>query len=183
MFEYFKNIWSGFTTALHGMAITSSHIFAKSVTIQYPDEKLTLPSNARNRLQLEMSRCNACNSCAVACPVNCITVEGTRVSPDDPQQDVHWDGKPRKMWVTRYEIDFAKCCFCGLCQSACPTDAIKHTVEYEYSEYDRNKLLYKFQTLSPAEAEEKKRLLAEFRAKEKEKECSSTTGKAHEAKE
>ncbi len=178
MIQYFKNVWSGFSSSLVGMHITFKHLFVKKVTIQYPDQRFDLPQNARNRLKLTMSRCNGCNSCVVACPVNCILVETVRVSPDDPHQEVHDNGKPRIMWVTKYEIDFAKCCYCGLCMQACPTDAINHTTEYEYSEYDRNKLYYKFQTLTPEQVTEKERLLAEFKAKDKDKDCKTTAAKA-----
>lgn len=167
MVQYFKNIWSGLSSTLIGMKITWKHLFVKKVTIQYPDERFPLPANARNRLFLEMSKCNGCTSCAIACPVNCITIETIRVSPDDPHQEVHFNGKERKLWVSRYEMDFAKCCFCGLCVTSCPSDAINHTVEFEYSTYNRDNLLYKFQTLTPEQVNEKVQLLADYRAKEK----------------
>ncbi|NOU48690.1 MAG: NADH-quinone oxidoreductase subunit I [Bacteroidales bacterium] len=167
MIQYIKNIWAGLSSSFIGMKITWKHLFVKKVTIQYPDQRFTLPEKARNRLYLEMSKCNGCNSCAIACPVNCITVETIRVSPNDPQQEVHFNGKDRKLWVSRYEIDFAKCCYCGLCTAACPSDAINHTTEYEYSEYKRENLVYKFQTLTPEQVIEKERLLAEFRTQEK----------------
>jgi arylsulfatase A-like enzyme len=45
-------------------------------------------------------------------------------------------------------------------------DAIVHTTEFEYSDYSRDNLVYKFQTLSPEQIEEKRRLLEAFRQKE-----------------
>ena len=168
MIHYFKNIWSGVSTSFTGMMITFKHLFVKKVTIQYPNERFPLPDNARNRLLLDMSRCNGCTSCAIACPVNCITIETVRAVPDDPQKEFYSNnGKERKMWVTRYEMDFAKCCYCGLCMAACPSDAIVHTKEYEYSVYKRENLLYKFQTLTPDQTKEKKQMLADFQTKEK----------------
>jgi len=167
MMQYLKTIYAGITSTFTGMKITSRHLFVKKVTIQYPDQKFTMPERARNRLTLEMSKCNGCNSCVVACPVNCIEIDTVRVSPEDPHQEVHFNGKDRKMWVTRYEIDFAKCCYCGLCVAACPSDAVTHSVEYEYSVYNRDSLLYKFQTLTPEQVKEKERLYAEFKAREK----------------
>lgn len=165
MAQYFKTIWSGFSTAAQGMRITWKHLFVKKVTIQYPNERFPIPEGARNRLNLEMSRCTGCTLCAQACPVNCITIETVKVSPDDPHKDYYHDGKERKMWLAQYEIDFAKCCFCGLCTQACPTDAIKHTVEFEYSTYKREDLVYRFQTLTPEQIEEKKRLAEENKKK------------------
>ncbi len=174
MIQYFKNVWAGLLTSFIGMNITRKHLFTKKVTIQYPDERFDLPENARNRLSLDMSRCTGCKSCTVACPVNCIEIETIRVSPDDPHRELHSNGKERKLWVSKFNIDFAKCCFCGLCTVACPTDAINHTIEFEYSEYNRQNLIYKFQTLTPGQVKEKEKLLAEFRAKEEK--CQSDTG-------
>jgi len=168
MSKYFKNIWSGFSTAFQGMMITWKHLYAKKVTIQYPDERFPIPNGARNRLSLEMSRCTGCTLCAKACPVNCITIETVKVSPDDPHKDFYHDGKPRKMWLARYEIDFAKCCFCGLCAQACPTDAVTHTKEFEYSTYKREDMVYQFQTLSPEQIEEKKNMLETYKKKQAE---------------
>jgi NADH-quinone oxidoreductase chain I len=167
MIHYLQNIWSSISSSFIGMSITFKHLFKKKVTIQYPDERFTLPENARNRLFLEMNRCTGCTSCAIICPVNCITIETIRVVPDDPHKELYYNGKERKLWVSRYDIDFAQCCYCGLCTTVCPTDAINHTKEYEYSVYKRENLIYKFQTLTPEQVKEKEQLLIEFRAKEK----------------
>lgn len=167
MIQYIKNIWAGISSSLIGMKITWMHLFVKKVTIQYPKKRFPVPLNARNRLFMEMDKCTGCTSCARACPVKCIDIETIRVVADDPQQETLKSGLKRKLWVPVFEIDFAKCCYCGLCTDACPTGAIHHTVEYEYSVYDVKDLLYKFQTLTPEQYEEKKKMLADFQAKEK----------------
>jgi len=175
MIQYIKNIWAGISSSLIGMKITFMHLFVKKVTIQYPDKRFPVPLNARNRLFVEMNRCTGCTSCARACPVKCIDIETVKVVADDPQQEMLQSGLKRKLWLARFDIDFAKCCFCGLCTDACPTDAIKHSTEYEYSVYNVKDLLYKFQTLTPVQVKEKELMLAEFQAKEKANKASAGT--------
>ncbi|MDX9790984.1 MAG: 4Fe-4S binding protein [Candidatus Kapaibacterium sp.] len=170
--EYFKKIYDGLATTAEGMKITLEHLFGKKVTNQYPEiyHPITsgdMPPNSRNRLFVDMSGCDGCNSCAKACPVQCIEVETVRVSPDDENIPDMNNGKKRKMWVTKHEIDFAKCCFCSLCTLVCPTEAIYMTQEFEYSEYDREKLKYNFSNLSPEEVEEKTKMFQEYQAKKK----------------
>ena len=75
-------------------------------------------------LRCQSGVCVGCTFCARTCPDYCIQVE--RV--DDP-------GERR---VTRYDLDLGKCCFCGLCAEQCPTDALRHTGQYELSFYHRD---------------------------------------------
>jgi len=169
--EYFKNIWSGLYTALVGMKITFSHIFEEKVTLMYPEVNHplrdgTMPLNARNRIDIDMNRCDGCGSCARACPVNCIDVQLVKVTPGD-EAPLFYDGTPRKTWVIKYDLDFAKCCFCALCIDTCPTEANKMTPEFEYSTYNRDELLYHFADLTPEEAEEKKKMWADYSAAKK----------------
>jgi NADH-quinone oxidoreductase subunit I len=49
--------------------------------------------------------------CEAIWPAVCITIES------EPRED----GSRR---TTRYDIDMTKCIYCGLCQEACPVDAI-----------------------------------------------------------
>ncbi len=184
MLNYFKNIWLGIYTVLVGMRITIDHMFQRNVTVQYPDvhplEKASddkMPDNARNRLFVDMDLCNGCNGCARACPVNCITVETVKVTPGDDVKPLK-NGEKRGLWVTNYEIDFAKCCFCGLCTEPCPTHAIYMTTEFEYSTYDRNELIYKFSTMTPEEAKEKQEMYAKFKAEKKKKDAAKKAAAA-----
>ncbi|MBX2976383.1 MAG: NADH-quinone oxidoreductase subunit I [Ignavibacteriaceae bacterium] len=163
MREYFSNIWSGLFTVLVGMKITFKHLFEPSVTIQYPDEKPKLPERARNRLYVNMDDCIGCDQCSRACPVSCIEIETVKALPTDDLGKTS-QGKKKALWVTKFNIDFAKCCYCQLCVFPCPTECIYMTETYEFSEYQRDSLNYSFVTLTPSEIEEKKDNFAKFEA-------------------
>ena len=46
--------------------------------------------------------------------------------------------------MTRFDIDMAKCMYCGLCSEPCPTGAIHHTPEFEGADYSLESLVRKF---------------------------------------
>ena len=76
-----------------------------------------------------------------------------RSSADSP--GVTSDGKKKALWVTRFDIDIAKCCYCGLCTFPCPTECIKMTDVFEFAEQERNNLIYSYITLTAEEIVEK----------------------------
>jgi formate hydrogenlyase subunit 6/NADH:ubiquinone oxidoreductase subunit I len=150
MRTYFKDIFQTIWTVLIGMRVTLGHLFVPAVTIQYPDVKLKLPERARNRLYVNMDDCIGCLQCEMACPVNCIEIETVKSLPTD-DLGMTSTGQKKKLWVTKFDIDIAKCCYCGLCVYPCPTDCIKMTDVYEFSEFDRMSLIYNFVTLTESE--------------------------------
>ena len=155
MKQYLRNTWDGIFTVLVGMKITFKHLFTPSVTIQYPDVKVTLPERVRNRLYVNMDDCIGCDQCSRACPVSCIEIETVKSVPGD-ELGVTSNGKKKALWVTKFDIDIAKCCYCQLCVFPCPTECIYMTDVYEFAEFERSNLLYKFATLTDEEAAQKK---------------------------
>ncbi|HTR98575.1 MAG TPA: NADH-quinone oxidoreductase subunit I [Bacteroidota bacterium] len=151
MVTYFRDIWDGLVTVLIGMRVTWRHLFTPAVTIQYPDVKLKLPERARNRLYVNMDDCIGCDQCAMACPVDCITIETIKSTPD-VDLGLTSVGTKKRLYVPVFDIDIAKCCYCGLCVPPCPTECIKMTDVYEFSEFDRENLVYRFATMTPADA-------------------------------
>lgn len=171
--KYFKHIYQAISTILIGMGITFRHLFQKSVTIQYPEVRLQLPERERNRIFVNIDDCIGCDQCARACPVSCITIETIKAVPGDivGKTGVTSQGKKKSLFVSNFEIDFAKCCFCQLCVFPCPTECIYMTDVFEYSTYSRDGLVYQFSDMTPEMVAEKKKKLEEYnieQAKKKE---------------
>ncbi len=124
---------------LLGMWTTWKHIFGRSVTLQYPEEKRTPSPRYRARIVLTRDpdggeRCVACYLCSAACPVDCISMQSA-------ERD---NGRRYALW---FRINFSRCIFCGLCAEACPTMAIQMTPDYEICNRDIMHLLYEKEDL------------------------------------
>lgn len=180
MRDYFVKFWEGLITILIGMKVTLRHVFIPAVTIQYPTVKPELPERERNRLYVNMDDCIGCDQCSRACPVSCIEIETVKSLPEEDLGKTS-NGKKKALWVTKFDIDFAKCCYCQLCVFPCPTECIYMTDVYEFSEFKRDNLIYDYVTLSPEEREQKKINFEEFQ-KQKEIEKAEAAKKAAEAK-
>lgn len=109
-------------------------VFSKRETKMYPEEPCVTSFRHRGRIVLTRNksgkeRCVACNLCAVACPVGCISLKkGESV-----------DGR----WYPEFfRINFSRCIFCGMCEEACPTEAIQLTSDFEMSDFKRKDLVY-----------------------------------------
>lgn len=119
---------------LQGLWIVFLHMFRKRETVQYPDEKRVFAPRYRGRIILSRDpdggeRCVACYLCAVACPVDCISLQATE------------DATGRR-YPEFFRINFSRCIYCGYCEEACPTYAIQLTPDVEMSEYDRRNMVY-----------------------------------------
>ena len=124
---------------LQGMVVTGRHLFARKITIQYPEEKTPMSNRFRGLHALRRypngeERCIACKLCEAVCPAMAITIESAARD----------DGSRR---TTRYDIDLTKCIFCGFCEEACPVDAIVETRVFEYHGEKRGDLYYTKQML------------------------------------
>lgn len=119
---------------LKGFSLTGRYLFARKITVQYPEEKTPLSRRFRGMHALRRypngeERCIACKLCESVCPAVCITIELA-------ERD---DGTRR---TTRYDIDQNKCIFCGMCEEACPVDAIVETNLLEYVAHSRADLYF-----------------------------------------
>src|SRR5690606_14230623 len=72
------------------------------------------------------------------------------------------DGSVIRHYAAKFDIDMAKCCYCGLCTTVCPTESLTMTKTFDYSEFDVRDMVYAYSNLSPEEAQEKRDLLEQF---------------------
>ncbi len=173
---YFHNIWLALSSIAIGMRVTFRHLFTPAVTIQYPDVRLKLPERARNRLYVNIDDCIGCDLCSMACPVDCITIETIKSTPEQ-DLGVTSTGQKKRLYVPRFDIDIAKCCYCGLCVYPCPTECIVMTDVYEFSEFDCHNLIYNFSSMTPAEAQEAKEKLQKAEAEAAAKKAAAAAAK------
>jgi len=111
--HYFKSflLWE----LLLGLGVTGRYMFAKKITVQFPEERTPLSPRFRG-LHAQRRYPNGEERCIAALA---ITIESERRD----------DGTRR---TTRYDIDLFKCIYCGFCEEACPVDAIVETRTFDY---------------------------------------------------
>jgi NADH-quinone oxidoreductase subunit I len=117
-----------------GLALTGRYMFARKITVQYPEEKTPMSPRFRGLHALRRypngeERCIACKLCEAVCPAMAITIESEQRA----------DGSRR---TTRYDIDLTKCIFCGFCEESCPVDSIVETHIHEYHGEKRGDLYF-----------------------------------------
>lgn len=132
-------IIQGVGTQIRSLAMIFSHSWRKRDTLCYPEESVYLAPRYRGRIVLTRDpdgdeRCVACNLCAVACPVSCISLQKAE------REDGRW-------YPEFFRINFSRCIFCGFCEEACPTTAIQLTPDFEMGEYRRKDLVYEKEDL------------------------------------
>ncbi|MBI2605603.1 MAG: 4Fe-4S dicluster domain-containing protein [Deltaproteobacteria bacterium] len=80
----------------------------RAATEEYPDRVSArmpedLPPRFRGLLRNDIQACSGCRYCADTCPADCIHIE----TEPGPERNVSW--------VSVFDIDHARCMFCGLC--------------------------------------------------------------------
>ncbi|MES2934605.1 MAG: NADH-quinone oxidoreductase subunit NuoI [Pseudomonadota bacterium] len=119
---------------IKGLALTGRYMFARKITVLFPEEKTPASPRFRGLHALRRypngeERCIACKLCEAVCPAMAITIESEKRE----------DGSRR---TTRYDIDLTKCIFCGFCEESCPVDSIVETHVLEYHGEKRGDLYY-----------------------------------------
>jgi NADH-quinone oxidoreductase subunit I len=129
---------------LNGMAVTMRNFIGsyfekdRLITVQYPEERETLPENYRNFPFLIFDtddaeaglRCVACKICEKECPPQCIYI----VKSEDKKPD--YMGK-QQFYPRIFDIDISVCMSCQICVEVCPFEAIKMDKVFELSRRER----------------------------------------------
>lgn len=129
-------LWKDIKNLLIGMRITGKHLGKHAITIQYPEQKWTMPERSRGIVVLLSDKetgelnCTACLLCMKACPTGAIVIDAPR------------DEVTKKRTLKGFNIDFGLCCFCGLCEEACNFSALKMTGKYEFSTIHKEDLVW-----------------------------------------
>ena len=133
MINYFKTIFKNAVALAKGLLITLKVCFRPAVTLHFPYQKKTMAPRFRGALAFHPEICISCDMCVRVCPSDCISLEAQR--NDKGKKELQW-----------YQIDFAKCNFCRLCEEICPTKikSVHHTLEYELSFSNRNDFIVRW---------------------------------------
>jgi NADH-quinone oxidoreductase subunit I len=95
----------------------------KTITLNYPDVSMTLPTNYRGMIRLYKDVCIGCSLCAMICPA-------------DAMKMTTWEGKKLP------QINYGRCVFCGFCVDVCPVDALKETRVHDAAFQSRRELVF-----------------------------------------
>lgn len=109
---------------IEGLFYTLKQLFRPKMTIEYPEEKITLGPEFRGRPVLVeengRERCVACGLCARICPPLAISMQAAETED------------PKERYPLTFEIDMLRCIYCGLCEEVCPEEAIVMSSEYDF---------------------------------------------------
>jgi len=121
------------TGIIKGFIITMRNMFRPVITVQYPEQRLTLPERARWAVahkydEAGKPKCTACMICVRECPDHVLRID-TSAKPEGGKR------------IDAYVYEVGACMMCGLCVSACPFDAIEMSHEYELATRDHDDLV------------------------------------------
>ena len=113
-------------------------------TVQYPEERLKQHPRFRGEeFVWYEERCTGCASCAKFCPLGIIKIVTS------PSETARAQGDKYRLEV--FDIEIARCMFCGLCVEACPYDALFMGSGFEQGQYSRKEMVIGIDQLRQAE--------------------------------
>lgn len=128
-----------------GIGVTTKHFLdtvtgRKKVTMQYPEEKWTVPQGYRGapylvKDQEGRTKCVSCQLCEFICPPKAI-----KITPPGPEVRTDLGGVEKG--PEDFQINMLRCIFCGLCQEVCPEEAIFLLKDYSLTGESREEMVY-----------------------------------------
>ena len=98
----------------------------KRFTVEYPEERESMPDTYRGMLRLDMDTCISCTACEKICPNKTITMvevktdKGVKIMP---------------------QVGIERCLFCALCEEVCPPKCLTLSKDYSFEAYDKRDLI------------------------------------------
>ena len=122
-----------------GFRVTLRHFFSKKVTMQYPEEKWSVPPGYRGAPYLvkdqdDRTKCVSCQLCEFVCPPKAIRITPGEL-PEGSDRE-HVEKGPQA-----FDIDMLRCIYCGLCEEVCPEEAIFLQNQYSMSGCSREEMV------------------------------------------
>src|SRR5271167_2557435 len=128
-----------------GLKVTMRHAYRSlfkggQVTMEYPEQKWTLPEGYRGAPYLVKdqegeTKCVSCQLCEFVCPPKAIKI--TPPGPSGAPEDGNGEKAPKE-----FEINMLRCIFCGFCQEVCPEEAIFLLKDYSLTGLTRKEMVY-----------------------------------------
>ena len=129
-----------------GLKVTLKHAYStliegKVVTMEYPEQKWTLPIEYRGAPYLVKdkggnTKCVSCQLCEFVCPPKAI-----RITPPGEFKRTADRPNAEKM-PQEFEINMLRCIYCGFCQEVCPEEAIFLQKDYSLTGTSREEMIY-----------------------------------------
>jgi len=122
-----------------GMKITIGHFLGPPETMEYPEQRPSIPPGYRGAPTLVKDpngreKCVSCQLCEFVCPPKAIRITPGSV-PEGAGVD-HVEKAPQA-----FDIDMLRCIYCGLCEEVCPEEAIFLQGQYSMAGYSRTEMV------------------------------------------
>jgi len=129
-----------------GFKVTLRHAYntlfrGKTVTMEYPEQKWTVPENYRGAPYLVKdqdgdTKCVSCQLCEFVCPPKAI-----RITPPG-DSGLKPDRTNAEKMPLEFEINMLRCIYCGFCQEVCPEEAIFLQKDWSHIGTNRAEMIY-----------------------------------------
>ena len=129
-----------------GLKVTLRHAFGslfggKTVTMEYPEQKWTVPPDYRGAPYLVKDQESKRNASRVS-SANLSARQRPSASRRPVPAGQIADRPNAEKMPQEFEINFLRCIYCGLCQEVCPEEAIFLLKDYSLTGQSRDEMIY-----------------------------------------